>query len=98
VNPLTLTLATARLTNLITKDEISLPIREKVYDWAELKDFSGPRSWVNYLVNCPQCASVWAGAIVLAGSHLPPARPLIRALALSQAALVGLGALERVER
>jgi hypothetical protein len=46
------------------------------------------KGWANYLVNCPRCVSVWAGAAILAGQHIRPVRPLIKALALSQAALV----------
>jgi hypothetical protein len=68
--------ATARLTRLVTLDEVSAPVR----DWAWR---SGHRR-TTYLVNCPHCVSVWAG---LAVSLVLP-RPIRRALALSQAVVL----------
>lgn len=51
--------ATHRITKLVVEDEISRPIREFVEDrW--------PDSKVAYLVTCPACVSVWAGAAVVA--------------------------------
>lgn len=49
------TAATWRLTRLVTEDEVTRPLREAVSKrW--------PGSRVEYLVNCPACVSVWAGA------------------------------------
>ena len=69
--------ATARATRLVVDDEISRPAREKV---AEIL----PGSRLDYLVNCPYCVSVWAGFAV---QVLP--RPVVYALALSGASVVG---------
>lgn len=63
--------ATHRLTNLVVEDEVTRPVREYIDDrW--------PDSRLNYLVNCPRCVSVWAGAAIAA---LP--KPLRWTLALS---------------
>lgn len=49
------TAATWRLTRLVVEDEITRPLREAVSRrW--------PDSKAEYLVNCPYCVSVWAGA------------------------------------
>lgn len=49
------TAAAWRITKLITEDEIARPLREAVSErW--------PGSRVEYLVNCPACVSVYAGA------------------------------------
>lgn len=68
--------ATARLTRLIVDDEIARPFRE----WVEAT--TGADSKFTYLVNCPYCVSIWAGAAV---QTLP--RWVVRALALSGGAL-----------
>lgn len=68
--------ATARITRLVVEDEISREFRE----WIE--DQLGPESQLTYLVNCPYCVSVWAGAIV---QVLP--RWVVYALAMSAGAL-----------
>lgn len=68
--------ATARLTRLITEDEITRELRE----WVE--DRTGSESRLTYLVNCPYCVSVWAGAAML----VTP-KPIRRLLALSAGAL-----------
>lgn len=47
--------ATHRLTRLVIEDEITRPIREAITDrW--------PESKLAYLITCPWCVSVWAGA------------------------------------
>lgn len=49
------TAATWRITRLVVDDEIARPLREAVARrW--------PDSKAEYLVNCPYCVSVWAGA------------------------------------
>lgn len=50
--------ATWRITRLIVDDEVAAPLRNAVGDrW--------PGSKAEYLVNCPYCVSVWAGAAVV---------------------------------
>lgn len=68
--------ATARLTRLIVEDEITREFRE----WVE--DRTGD-SKLTYLVNCPYCVSVWAGAAV----QILPGW-VVYALALSSGTLV----------
>ena len=68
--------AVARITGLVTSDEITAPMRRAA--WV-IDDRLG------YLVDCPYCTSVWAAAAVTSG--LVP-RPLLRLLALSQAAVL----------
>lgn len=65
--------ATRRITTLVVNDEITRPMREWVTEHY-------PDSRVTYLVNCPHCVSVWAGAAI--GSGLVP-RWVKLALALS---------------
>jgi hypothetical protein len=67
-------LATARLTRLITEDELAEPIRSKLENSGNDK--------LAYLATCPYCVSVWAGLLVVSG--LVP-RKIKQALALSEA-------------
>lgn len=54
------TLAVYRLTRLVTEDEITRPLRERVARrW--------PDSKLAYFVTCPYCVSVWAGLVVSSG-------------------------------
>jgi hypothetical protein len=48
-----LTLASARLTQLVYWDKITFPVRM----WM-IKKF-GEEGWLTYLVHCPYCVSVW---------------------------------------
>jgi hypothetical protein len=48
-----LTLASARLTRLITTDKLSFSTRQK------LAIKLGPQHWLVYLIHCPYCTSVW---------------------------------------
>lgn len=67
--------ATWRITRLITEDEIARPLREA----------TTPGGRVEYLLSCPYCVSVWAGAAVASGAV--PAKVRM-ALALSAGAIV----------
>lgn len=63
------TLATVRLTRLVLDDEITEPLRTRALDALihtgetrpELKPFTDK---IEYLLSCPWCTSVWAGAAV----------------------------------
>lgn len=98
MSPLTLTLAATRLTSLIAEDELTQPIRDLADHWAVKRPNSLLRNRLAYLVSCSRCVSVWAAAAVLATQLVPAARPLVRALALSQAALGTLTVLDAIER
>ena len=77
--------ATWRITRLVMDDEITRPLREAVtYRW--------PESKAAYLVACPYCVSVWAGAVV---QILP--RPLRWTLGLSGGTMLVKWAAELAE-
>lgn len=84
----TLILATTRLTTLITQDEISAPLREKV-DRAATQDPHSRAATLRlpYLLSCNRCTSVWAAAATLLLYAHPRTRPIPQLLALSQAAI-----------
>lgn len=75
-------LATHRLTRLVIEDEITFPLRERIFK----KYPPSPNRW-SYALTCPHCSSVWIGAgVVLARTIAPKAwRPVAIALALSSA-------------
>lgn len=70
-------LATARLTRLISEDEITRPLRKRV---------GKLHSEVDYLVNCRYCVGVWAAAGVLLMQKHPVGRVACRVLAVAGAA------------
>ncbi len=53
----------ARLTRLLTTDQISYPIRRRVV--VRL----GPDNWFAYLITCPWCLGLWVSAAVAAGAY-----------------------------
>jgi hypothetical protein len=87
-------LAATRLTGLITTDEITRPIREKLVNRFD-SDRRAHR-WVAYLIGgaddqadgCPWCASIWVGAItapiIYLWYDLPAVVIVLLALAVSQ--------------
>lgn len=81
---LTDALAVSRITRLITEDKITEPLRDSIEG-----RFSGSR--LAYLVTCPLCVSVWAGAAVVISSRSKrlsqPHAALVRMLALSEATI-----------
>ncbi|MFD8335536.1 DUF1360 domain-containing protein [Streptomyces solisilvae] len=60
--------ATARITRLIGRDTITFPLRDRLAKKAtpqrEGDDPSGFWTWVNELIGCPWCLSVWVAAPV----------------------------------
>jgi hypothetical protein len=50
------------------------------------------------MLNCGQCASIYAAAAVLVADRVPGGRLLLRILALSEAAMLTEAALKRLER
>lgn len=73
-------LAVHRLTRLVTTDEVTAPVRDRITEAA-------PEGRAAYFVTCPWCVSVWAAAGWLALSAAAPrlARPLGAVLAWSSA-------------
>ena len=79
-------LAVYRLTRLVVEDEITAPLREAVLTrW--------PESRAAYLVTCPYCVGVWAGALAVV---LP--EPAVRALAYSTAPILAQWAADALRR
>jgi hypothetical protein len=88
--------ATQRLTQLITEDEIARPIREKVNNWAgDAPEFSA-KERLAYMVECPACTSIWAGGLVAVLSTFRLGRILNGVLALSGAALAVDATINRI--
>lgn len=73
-------LATYRGTRLIVEDQISEPLREKIWKTHNPED-----DHLGYLITCPYCTSIWvAGAITVAKLAAPTlSKPLRYGLALS---------------
>lgn len=84
MTPVTLALATARLTRLVVHDDLTEPLRWKVDEWAQGAPRFSRKERIQLLVNCPKCASVWAGAAILVASRVPGVRHLVTVLALSE--------------
>lgn len=57
--------AAYRLTLLVTTDEITQPLRDRIAADA-------PDSFLDRLVNCPWCAGVWVGMGVAAARAIAP--------------------------
>ena len=76
-------LATYRLTRLITRDEITAPLREKV--WESHPPHS---SKVGYVLTCEWCSSVWAASALHLSRIIAPktTRAVESVLALSAVA------------
>lgn len=78
--------ATRRATRLIMDDKISEPLRNKIYN--------SDSAFLQYLISCPWCVSIWAAGTlsVLENVPHPAARTLAKiathTLALSEASTV----------
>ena len=91
-------LAVWRLTKLVTEDEITRPLREKVVLWSDKGEDDSFRDQLGYLVECRACVSIWASAAVVGlGMMGRPGRLLVQTLAGSAAALVLAGAVDKLE-
>jgi hypothetical protein len=99
---LILSLATARLTQLVVDDDITEPVRLGINrKWSRLPAEDMQSKALNVLdeiVNCHACTSVWAGAGILVAEQTGVGRFLVRVLALSQAALAVKAVIERIDR
>lgn len=88
MNPVALALATARLTQLITEDELTRPIRKAINTWAKGAPEFSFKDRVAILASCSACMSVWSGAVVLVAARFRMTRPLVGILAASATALL----------
>lgn len=98
MNPVTLALASQRLAQLITEDELTRPLRKSINAWAEGAPEFSFKDRVAVLASCPACMSVWSAAAILVASRFRVAQPLVRILAGSAAALLINSLRDRVER
>ena len=79
-------LAVYRLTRLIVVDEISDPLRQRVFS-----RFGSPAaSKISYLVTCPWCVSIYAGAAVATARMMAPGVWSKVAPALATSAVTGI--------
>jgi hypothetical protein len=74
--------ATYRLARLVTEDEITRPLREKI-----LERSNGGR--LAYFITCPWCVSFWAGGLLAAGLTTVPRVTRAAAAALAWSAAAG---------
>lgn len=98
MNPVTLAVATGRLTQLFTEDELTRPVRESINRWAAGAEEFSFRDRVAVLASCTACMSVWSAAAVLLAASNGWTRPLVRILAASGAALLLDGVRQRLEQ
>jgi Protein of unknown function (DUF1360) len=75
--------AVHRITRLIVEDEITSDLRSR---WYEKHDPQETK--LGYLVSCPWCVSIWAGAAAVAARRVAPGAwsPLAHTLAFSAVA------------
>lgn len=85
------TLAVARITTLVTHDEITRPIREFLI--AKFNPYSRTHRVLVYLlgapdgdaIGCPWCVSIWVGAIIATIAYSWGATPICSVIMLSLA-------------
>ncbi len=83
-------LAVARLTGLVTTDEITQPIRGSVL--TRLDRLPRARYWIETLITCQWCASIWVAAPVapLVVWHPTSAWLFVPAVALAMSQVTGM--------
>jgi Protein of unknown function (DUF1360) len=94
ITAILLPLATARLTTLITEDQLTTPLREHAFSYLDTLPPHHPliRAQLPYLLTCNRCVSIHAAATTLLLSIHPLTRPIPLTLAISQLALTVLDA------
>ncbi len=99
MNPIVTALAIQRLTQVVVKDEISAPVRDRIMDWAKDAAYGSPKERIAYLVGCGACTSIWSSAAVLGLNRFPLGRLAVKVLAGSSIALLidKLASLEQEE-
>lgn len=86
LNAIIATLATRRLTSLITEDKITEDIRTKFWEI-----YPPDTTKLGFLVSCRKCASMWAGLAALCLLTLSNnlfAQVIVKALALSEVVIL----------
>jgi len=83
--------ATARLTRLVIEDEITRELREKAF--LALQKIDHPISAkLQYLLTCPWCVSIYAGAALLTLRVISPSTAKIVNTALAASQVTGMAA------
>ena len=81
----------ARITRLLTTDQVSYPIRQRIV--VRL----GPDHWFSYLVTCSWCLGLWVAAGVAAGAYFWAEQRWWLAVGLAASASSVTGLLSRLE-
>lgn len=79
-----LTLATYRLSRLLTRDTIFEPLREKIW-----KRFP-PSTQFGYLFTCVWCSSIWFGSLLVISYTINSLVTFVASLPLALSAIAGL--------
>jgi hypothetical protein len=91
-------LATARLTAVVVEDEVMAPVRNAIQRWGADAELYSVRERLTTLSGCTRCVSVYAAAAVVAASRVRVLRPVVAALAASEAAILLYATIERLDR
>ena len=80
-------LATYRITKLVLNDEITRELREKAFAVLDEHNGNPVADKLTYLLGCPWCVSIWAGAALTALKKFAPSvhETLVQSLGLSAA-------------
>lgn len=77
-------IATYRLTKLVMDDKITEDFRNYIFGKFEWD------SKISYLITCPWCVSIWAGAVIFAIRRIDPETADIVSGILTASALTGI--------
>lgn len=80
-----LSLATYRLTKLVIEDELTAPLRNKIFE-----KFPPSSTKIGYLFTCPWCVSIWAGAGLIALEKSSPVLGEVSQKVLAVSAVTGM--------
>jgi hypothetical protein len=80
----TYALATYRLTRLITRDTITAPLRDRIYNHLPPEE-----SHLGYLFTCEWCMSIWTASLLFTSSIITPVTDAV-ATVLALSAVAGL--------
>lgn len=94
--PLIIGAATVRLTLLLSRDEVTQPIRDALDVAAVGAPHGSLVERLSYLFSCHKCTSVWAATAVVGAWTFGgrTGRALVQALAASQAAVMIIEAID----
>lgn len=84
-NLITTGLSTYRLTRLVIQDEITVDIRNKVFE-----KFPPHENKIGYFLTCPWCVSIWAGAGLIVLDTISPKTGAAVKNVLAASAIAGI--------